>query len=315
MRYLVTGAAGFLGTNLCLRLLQSGHEVLGIDNMSSAYEPNLQMLRQNPLFSFEKHDIVNKLPHLGKFDFIYNLACPASPARYQRDPVQTFRTSVWGVWNVLQYALPCKTPVFHSSTSEIYGDPLEHPQKESYWGHVNPVGMRACYDEGKRAAETLLFDFSRKHSHPIKVVRIFNTYGPHMDPKDGRVVSNFIMQALEGKPISVYGDGTQTRSFCFVDDLMDAFLLVEKSASDPASPINLGNPDEYTLLQLIETIEQILKKKIKRKFLPLPADDPKQRRPDISIAQKIGWNPKVRLQEGLKKTIEHFKGLNAYSKR
>ncbi len=312
MRYLITGGVGFLGTNLCLRLLSEGHSVVALDDLSTGFRRNLDILSQHQSFSFVNHDIVSPLPaSLGRFDYIYNLACPASPPRYQKDPVQTFRTSVWGVWNVLQFALPTRTRVFHTSTSEVYGDPLEHPQKETYWGHVNPIGARSCYDEGKRAAEALLFDFHRAHNHyPMKVVRIFNTYGPCMDPKDGRVVSNLITHALANEPLAIYGDGQQTRSFCYVDDLIDAFLLVEKSGPDFIGPVNLGNPEEFTILQLIEMIEKILGKRIKRESLPLPSDDPRQRRPDIRLAQKtLGWKPKVKLEEGLKKTIQYFESL------
>jgi UDP-glucuronate decarboxylase len=315
MRYLVTGGAGFLGTNLCLRLLGEGHEVVALDNLSTSFDGNVKLLSGKKGFKLVKHDIVEPLPDLGKFDFIYNLACPASPPRYQKDPVQTFRTSVWGVWNVLQYAKKDKTPVFQSSTSEVYGDPLEHPQKEAYRGNVNPIGPRACYDEGKRAAETLMMDFHRKTNHPVKIVRIFNTYGPHMDPQDGRVVSNFIIQALAGKPITMYGDGKQTRSFCFVDDLIDGFLRMEKTKAEFTGPVNLGNDKEFTLLELADIVEKLActnnnGKKPKRRFEPLPGDDPKQRRPDISLAKKeLGWGPKVGLEEGLEKTVGYFRDI------
>jgi UDP-glucuronate decarboxylase len=309
MRYLVTGGLGFLGTNLCKRLLADGHEVVALDNMATAAKANAAALGKNKKFSFVRHDIVNPLPDIGKFDFIYNLACPASPPHYQRDPIQTFRTSVWGIWNVLEYAHPMGTAIFHSSTSEVYGDPLVHPQNEHYWGNVNPCGVRACYDEGKRAAEALLFDYNRKHGHPIKVVRIFNTYGPHMDPNDGRVVSNFAMQALRGEPLTVYGTGKQTRSFCFVDDMMDGFLKMEKSRADFLGPLNLGNPKEFTLLELAGVLGKVMGKRLKLEFLNLPKDDPRQRRPDIALAKsELGWEPKVGLEEGLGKTVKYFRG-------
>ena len=312
MRYLITGGVGFLGTNLCLRLLSEGHTVVALDDLSTGFKRNLDVLSSHKSFSFLKHDIVNPLPpSLGKFDYIYNLACPASPPRYQKDPIQTFRTCVWGLWNVLNYALPTRTPVFHASTSEVYGDPFEHPQKETHWGHVNPIGARSCYDEGKRAAETLIFDFHRAHDkYPIKVVRIFNTYGPYMDPDDGRVISNFVIQALAGKPLTIYGNGKQTRSFCYVDDMIDGFRAMEKSAPKFIGPLNLGNPCEFTLLELVDTLEKVIGKKLTLKFLDLPSDDPKQRRPDITVANKnIGWAPKIKLEDGLKKTIKHFKEI------
>lgn len=297
-----------MGTNLCIRLLEGGNEVVVLDDLSTGFKKNLELLSGEENFSFIKHDIVNELPELGKFDFVYNLACPASPPRYQKDPVQTLRTSLWGVWNVLQYAKKSGTPVFHSSTSEIYGDPHEHPQKEGYWGNVNPIGVRACYDEGKRAAEALLFDYHRSYKHPIKIARIFNTYGPHMDPKDGRVISNFIIQALRGQPLTIYGTGKQSRSFCFVDDMIDAFIQMEHSSAELTGPINLGNPKEFSLLQLADTLDRVLGKKLEREFKDPRGDDPEQRRPDISLARKtLGWEPHVSLESGLKKTVQYFK--------
>jgi len=308
MRYLVTGGVGFLGTNLCLRLLEDGNEIVALDDLSTGFRRNVEMLSKNKRFKFIKHDIVKPLPDMGKFDFIYNLACPASPPRYQKDPVQTLRTSLWGVWNVLQYA--DATPVFHSSTSEVYGDPLEHPQKEAYWGNVNPIGIRSCYDEGKRAAETLLMDYHRTKGVPVKIVRIFNTYGPCMDPEDGRVVSNFITQTIQGNPLTIFGTGKQTRSFCYVDDLVDGFLKMEKAPKELMGPINLGNPKEFTLLELAALVEKLVGKEVEKVFVNLPVDDPKHRRPDISLARKaLGWEPKTELADGLEKTIDYFKKL------
>ncbi len=310
MRYLVTGAAGFLGTNLCLRLLEDGHEVLGIDNLSTGFSYNLETLRKNKKFSFLKHDVTQPYPDIGKIDFLYNLACPASPPRYQKDPVQTFRTSIWGIWNAIEFARKNKITIFHTSTSEVYGDPLMHPQKEAYWGNVNPIGIRACYDEGKRGAEALLMDYHRSTGNPIKVVRIFNTYGPYMDPKDGRVISNFLNQAISGRPLTIYGDGKQTRSFCFVDDLIEGIIRMEKSPKEFIGPVNLGNPKEFTLLELVKAIEKSIGKKQKLEFLPLPGDDPKQRRPDISLAkEKLNWGPDTSLETGLSKTLDYFRAL------
>ncbi|MFA5247347.1 MAG: UDP-glucuronic acid decarboxylase family protein [Candidatus Micrarchaeia archaeon] len=307
MRYLVTGAAGFLGTNLCKRLLKEGHEVVGVDDLSTGFARNLDALKSYGKFEFVRHDIVKPWPDMGKFGFVYNLACPASPPRYQKDPLQTFRTSVWGVWNAIDYVTPTKTPLFHSSTSEVYGDPSVHPQPESYWGNVNPIGVRSCYDEGKRGAETILMDYWRKTKNPIKIVRIFNTYGPHMDPDDGRVVSNFLVQAIRGKSLTMYGTGKQTRSFCYVDDLIEGFVRMEKSPASFTGPVNLGNPDEFTLLELAKKIEATLGKKLKTEFLALPQDDPRQRKPDISLAKsRLGWSPKVKLEDGLVKTAEFF---------
>ncbi len=307
MRYLVTGAAGFLGANLCKRLLSQGHEVVGLDDLSTGFGRNVDMLKESGKFEFVKHDIVKPWPKMGEFDFVYNLACPASPPRYQKDPLQTFRTSVWGIWNAIEYVTPTKTPLFHSSTSEVYGDPAVHPQQESYWGNVNPVGIRSCYDEGKRGAETILMDYWRKTGNPIKIVRIFNTYGPLMDPEDGRVVSNFLVQAIAGKPLTMYGSGKQTRSFCYVDDLINGFIRMESSPESFTGPVNLGNPKEFTLLELAEKVGKVLGKKLEMNFLPLPQDDPKQRKPDIRLAKsKLGWEPKISLEQGLERTAEYF---------
>jgi len=310
MRYLVTGGAGFIGTNLCLRLLSEGHSVAAVDDLSTAFSPNVELLAGKRGFTLVRHDIVEPLPDLGRFDFIYNLACPASPPKYQLDPVRTFRTSVWGVWNVLNYAAPTKTPVFQASTSEVYGDPLIHPQGEGYFGNVNPNGPRACYDEGKRAAESLILDRHRQAGIPVKIARIFNTYGPRMDPSDGRVVSEFLLKALRGEPLPVFGDGTQTRSFCYVDDMVDAFMALERSRADFTGPVNIGNDSETSLLALCDSVEKAAGRKLGRTFLPLPADDPKRRRPDISLAEmELKWRPKVGLDDGLKRTAAWFEGL------
>jgi UDP-glucuronate decarboxylase len=307
MKYLVTGAAGFLGTNLCLNLLAEGNDVIGIDNLSTGFSPNLKKLEAQRGFKFLKHDVTEPLPTLADVEYVYNLACPASPPRYQKDPIQTFRTSIWGVWNAIQFAKVNGIPLFHTSTSEVYGDPLVHPQHEGYWGNVNSIGVRACYDEGKRGAEALLMDYHRMTKNPIKIVRIFNTYGPFMDPKDGRVISNFINQALAGQPITIYGSGKQTRSFCYVDDLIAGFRKMERSPVSFTGPVNLGNPKEFTLLELADVVDAAIGKKSKRLFQPLPADDPKQRSPDISLAKKeLGWEPKIALADGVKKTIAYF---------
>lgn len=310
MKYAVTGACGFLGTNLCLRLLSEGHEVLGLDNLSTGTKRNLRLLQKNRGFSFKNHDIVKPLPSLQGAAFIYNLACPASPPKYQKDAIQTFRTSVWGVWNVIEAAEKSRIPILHASTSEVYGDPLVHPQKEGYWGNVNPIGVRACYDEGKRGAESLLMDYFRSSKNPVKIVRIFNTYGPHMDPKDGRVISNFLTQALAGKELTVYGDGKQTRSFCFVDDLIDGMRLMEDGPADFCGPVNLGNPQEFTMLQLAKAVEEAVGRKLRVLHLPLPQDDPVRRMPDISLAkERLGWSPKTPLAAGLAATAEYFSSL------
>ncbi len=315
MRYLITGAAGFLGANLSLRLLEEGQEAIGLDNMSTGSNNNLARLRQHKKFEFINHDITAQLPKIDDINYVYNLACPASPPRYQKDPIQTFRTSVWGIWNLISLARNARIPIFHTSTSEVYGDPLVHPQDEGYWGNVNPIGVRACYDEGKRGAEALLMDYHRQTKNPIKIVRIFNTYGPCMDPKDGRVISNFLTQAIGQKPLTIYGDGRQSRSFCYVDDLIDGMVKMEKSPEGFLGPVNLGNPDEFTLLELADRIDEVTRRKNKREFLPLPKDDPKQRRPDISLAkEKLGWQPKTKLKDGLKKTYDYFKEPSLFTK-
>lgn len=306
---LVTGSVGFLGTNLCLKLLEQGHRVVGIDNMYSSTDRNLVELQKHKNFEFINHDIIDAF--LDRFDEsldeIYNLACPASPPKYQEDPIYTWKTSVIGVLNCVELARKTGAKLFHTSTSEVYGNPLEHPQKESYWGNVNPIGIRSCYDEGKRAAETLLMDFYRMEKHPVKIVRIFNTYGPYMDPEDGRVVSNFILQALRGEDITIYGEGTQTRSFCFVDDLIDGFISFMNSDNILVGPINMGNPGEFTMLELAEKVLAKCDSGSKLVYQDLPQDDPLKRKPDNSYAkEQLGWSPKVSLDEGLDKTIEYF---------
>lgn len=304
-RIAVTGGAGFLGSHLCERLLDHGHEVLCIDNFFTGSKRNVLHLLDNPLFELLRHDIT--FPLYIEVDEIYNLACPASPIHYQYDPVQTTKTSVHGAINMLGLAKRVRAKIFQASTSEVYGDPQIHPQPETYWGHVNPNGIRACYDEGKRCAETLFFDYHRQHNLRIKVARIFNTYGPRMQADDGRVVSNFIVQALRGQPITIYGDGSQSRSFCFVDDLIDAFILLMNSPDDFTGPVNVGNPKEFTILQLAEKVIEMTGTGSKLIFKPLPNDDPKQRQPDITLArEKLGWNPTVALEEGLKPTIDYF---------
>jgi len=304
MRIIVTGGAGFIGSHLCKVLLDQKHEVVCVDNLYTGSLKNIQPLMKNPKFQFIQQDITEPLDDTA--DQIYNLACPASPVHYQKDPVYTFKTSVMGIHNILELAHACKARILQASTSEVYGDPEQHPQKESYWGNVNPIGVRSCYDEGKRAAETLCMDFHRQFGVDIRIARIFNTYGPNMAPDDGRVVSNFIMQALKGKPITVYGTGGQTRSFCFVSDLVDG--LIKLMNSNTTGPVNLGNPDEFTIKELAEKVILMTKSKSKLVYTPLPEDDPKQRKPDISLAKsKLGWSPKVALTEGLKNTIEYFK--------
>ena len=301
----VTGGAGFLGSHLCEKLLEQGCEVLCIDNFFTGTKQNIQHLLDNPMFELHRHDVT--FPLYIEVDEIYNLACPASPVHYQFDPVQTTKTSVLGAINMLGLAKRVKSKIFQASTSEVYGDPQVHPQPESYWGHVNPDGIRACYDEGKRCAETLFFDYRRQHNLKIKIGRIFNTYGPKMHPKDGRVVSNFIVQALEGKPLTVYGDGNQSRSFCYVDDLIEAFILLMKTDDDFTGPINLGNPIEFTILELAEKVVDLTNSKSEIRHEPLPGDDPRQRCPDISLAkEKLNWEPKWSLEKGLKPTIEYF---------
>jgi UDP-glucuronate decarboxylase len=309
-RVLVTGGAGFIGSHLCERLLAPGNEVLCVDNFSTAMRRNVAGLMSNTRFDLIRHDVCFPL-HV-EVDKIYNLACPASPIHYQLDPVQTTKTSVHGAINILGLAKRVKAKVLQASTSEVYGDPTVHPQPEEYWGNVNPIGPRSCYDEGKRCAETLFFDYHRLHKLRIKVARIFNTYGPRMHPNDGRVVSNFVVQALLDKDITVYGDGEQTRSFCYVDDLVDGLIRLMETADDVVGPINLGNPEEFTIRQLAELVIDITGSTSKIVHRPLPTDDPKQRKPDISKAQEVlDWRPTVPLREGLAKTIEYFEKLLA----
>ena len=309
-RVLVTGGAGFLGSHLIDRLLDRGDEVLCVDNLFTGDKRNLDHLAGNARFEFMRHDVC--MPLYVEVDEIYNLACPASPVHYQHDPVQTTKTSVHGAINMLGLAKRLKCRIFQASTSEVYGDPAVHPQTEDYWGNVNPIGIRSCYDEGKRCAETLFFDYFRQHQTDVKVVRIFNTYGPRMHPADGRVVSNFILQALRGEPITIYGDGSQTRSFCFYSDLIDGFLRMMDTPEGFTGPVNLGNPNEFTIKQLAETIIELTGSKSEIVYLPLPSDDPTQRRPDISIAKReLGWEPSVQLREGLGKTIEYFSTMTA----
>ena len=305
MRILVTGGAGFLGSHLCDSLLAEGYEVIAADNLYTGSKSNIAHLLKNSRFEFIRHDVT--LPLYVEVDAIYNLACPASPIHYQRHPVQTIKTSVLGAVNMLGLAKRLNVPILQASTSEIYGDPKISPQTEEYWGNVNPIGVRACYDEGKRAAETLFFDYFRQYKLPIKVVRIFNTYGPRMHQEDGRVVSNFIVQALKNDDITIYGDGNQTRSFCYVSDLIDGLISMMNSSENIQGPINLGNPHEFTIKQLAEKIVELTGSKSKLVFKELPSDDPKQRRPDIVKAQEsLKWSPKVQLEEGLKNTIKYF---------
>jgi UDP-glucuronate decarboxylase len=305
-RILVTGGAGFLGSHLCERLLAQGHDVLCVDNFFTGTKSNVAHLMTQPRFELLRHDVT--FPLYVEVDHIYNLACPASPIHYQFDPVQTTKTSVHGAINMLGLAKRVKAKILQASTSEVYGDPEIHPQKESYWGRVNPIGLRSCYDEGKRCAETLFFDYWRQHHVLIKVVRIFNTYGPRMHPDDGRVVSNFIIQALKGQEITVYGDGTQTRSFCFVDDLVEAMLRTMDTPDEFTGPINIGNPTEFTMLELAELVLKMTRAKSKLVFKPLPSDDPRQRQPDISLAQELlGWSPTTELEQGLERTIRYFR--------
>jgi len=307
-RVLVTGGAGFLGSHLCERLLADGCDVLCVDNLFTGVKDNIAPLLANPYFELMRHDVT--FPLYVEVDEIYNLACPASPVHYQRDPVQTTKTSVHGAINMLGLAKRVGAKIFQASTSEVYGDPEVHPQTESYRGSVNPIGPRACYDEGKRCAETLFFDYWRQHGLRIKVARIFNTYGPRMHPDDGRVVSNFIVQALEGRPITLYGDGSQTRSFCFVDDLIEGFVRLMASADTVTGPINLGNPREMTVRELAEMVVAMVGSRSEIVFRPLPADDPMQRRPDITLAREtLGWTPSVSLEEGLARTIAYFRAL------
>jgi UDP-glucuronate decarboxylase len=308
-RILVTGGAGFLGSHLIDRLLADGHEVLCADNLFTGSKRNLAHLHNEPRFEFVRHDVC--FPLFVEVDQIFNLACPASPIHYQHDPVQTTKVSVHGAINMLGLAKRLKCRIFQASTSEVYGDPSVHPQVESYWGNVNPIGPRSCYDEGKRCAETLFFDYYRQHNLDIKVARIFNTYGPRMHPSDGRVVSNFIIQALSGDAITLYGDGLQTRSFCYVDDLIEGFVRLMNSEDGFTGPVNLGNPDEFTIRQLAELVIEMTDSKSTLEFRPLPQDDPMQRRPDISLARdKLGWEPSVKLRQGLERTIDYFRTLD-----
>ena len=305
-RILVTGGGGFIGSHLCDKLLSRGNEVICVDNFFTGSKSNIRHLLNNTSFEMLRHDVT--FPLFLEVDEIYNFACPASPVFYQKDPVQTTKTSVHGAINLLGLAKRVGARILQASTSEVYGDPSVHPQTEDYWGNVNPIGIRSCYDEGKRCAETLFFDYHRQHQLDIKVIRIFNTYGPRMQPNDGRVVSNFIVQALTNKDITIYGDGTQTRSFCFVSDLVEAIIKMMESPADFIGPVNLGNPTEFTMLALAETVLRLTNSKAKIIFEPLPADDPRQRKPDISLAKKyLDWEPTIPLEEGLKETIAYFK--------
>jgi UDP-glucuronate decarboxylase len=307
-RILITGGAGFLGSHLCDRLLADGHEVVCVDNYFTGSKRNIAHLLDNPRFELLRHDVT--FPLYIEVDEIYNLACPASPVHYQHDPVQTTKTSVHGAINMLGLAKRTRAKIFQASTSEVYGDPKVHPQPESYWGHVNPIGIRSCYDEGKRCAETLFFDYHRQHKLDIKVARIFNTYGPRMHPQDGRVVSNFIVQALQNQDITIYGDGSQTRSFCYASDLIEGFVRLMNTGPDVTGPINLGNPGEFSIKQLAERVIAMTNAKSKIVYLPLPSDDPMQRKPNIALAERtLGWAPQVQLAEGLEKTIAYFDEL------
>jgi UDP-glucuronate decarboxylase len=305
---LVTGGTGFLGSHLCERLLNDGHDVLCVDNFFTGTKDNVLHLLDNPHFELMRHDVT--FPLYVEVDEIYNLACPASPIHYQHDPVQTTKTSVHGAINMLGLAKRVNAKIFQASTSEVYGDPQIHPQTEDYWGHVNPIGFRSCYDEGKRCAETLFFDYRRQHNLRIKVARIFNTYGPQMHPNDGRVVSNFIMQALQNLPITIYGDGQQSRSFCYVDDLIEVFVRFMDSPDDFTGPMNTGNPGEFTIKELAEKVIELTGSSSRLEYKSLPSDDPIQRQPDISLAkEKLGWEPGIQLTEGLQKTIPYFESL------
>lgn len=305
---LVTGGAGFLGSHLCDRLIAEGHDVVCVDNLFTGSRQNIAHLAQHPRFEFLRHDVT--FPLYVEVDEIYNLACPASPIHYQHDPVQTTKTSVLGAINMLGLAKRLKCRIFQASTSEVYGDPFVHPQREDYWGNVNPVGVRSCYDEGKRCAETLFFDYHRQHRMEVKVARIFNTYGPRMHPNDGRVVSNFICKALTGEDITVYGDGRQTRSFCFVDDLIGGMLRMMATPDNVTGPINLGNPEEFTMLQLAQKVIDLTGSTSKIIHLPLPQDDPTRRKPDIRLAREtLNWEPRVKLKDGLARTIDYFERL------
>ncbi len=307
-KILITGGAGFLGSHLADKLLEKNNEVLAVDNFFTGSKRNIAHLANNPHFEFMRHDVT--FPLYIETNQIYNLACPASPVHYQYDPVQTTKTSVHGAINMLGLAKRTRAKILQASTSEVYGDPEVHPQTEEYWGRVNPIGIRSCYDEGKRCAETLFFDYHRQHALDIKVVRIFNTYGPRMHPNDGRVVSNFIVQALKGEAITIYGDGSQTRSFCYVDDLIEAMVRMMNTSQDITGPINIGNPTEHTMLDLAEMVLRMCQSQSKLVYMPLPSDDPKQRKPDISKAQTaLDWTPKVSIEDGLKETVSYFKKL------
>lgn len=308
-RILVTGGAGFIGSHLCERLLSEGNDVICVDNYFTGSKDNIRHLLNNHNFELVRHDVTS--PYSAEVDEIYNLACPASPPYYQYNPIKTMKTSIYGAMNTLGLAKRVKAKILQASTSEVYGDPAVHPQVESYWGNVNPIGIRSCYDEGKRAAETLFMDYHRQNGVRIKIIRIFNTYGPRMNPNDGRVVSNFIVQALHGEDITIYGTGTQTRSFQYVDDLIEAMLRMMATEDSFIGPVNVGNPGEFTMLELARKIVDLTNSRSKIVFLPLPGDDPKQRQPDITLAKEKlgGWEPTIKLEEGLKKTIEYFKTL------
>ncbi len=307
-RVLVTGGAGFLGSHLCDRLLKENCDVICADNLFTGKKANVAHLMGNPYFEFVRHDVT--FPYFVEVDEIYNLACPASPIHYQFDPVQTTKTSVHGAINMLGLAKRTKARILQASTSEVYGDPEVHPQREDYWGRVNPIGLRSCYDEGKRCAETLFFDYNRQHGVEIKVIRIFNTYGPRMHPNDGRVVSNFIVQALKGHDITIFGDGTQTRSFQYVDDLIEGMIRMMNTPKEFTGPVNMGNPNEFTMNELAHLVIKLTKTQSKIIYRPLPSDDPKQRRPDIDLARSVmSWEPKIQLEEGLLKTIDYFRSV------
>jgi len=307
-KVLITGGAGFLGSHLCEKLLNQGHEVVCLDNYFTGQKQNVVHLLKNPYFELIRHDVT--MPFFIEVDEIYNLACPASPVHYQYNPIKTVKTSVMGAINMLGLAKRIRAKVLQASTSEVYGDPEVHPQTESYWGHVNPIGPRSCYDEGKRVAETLFVNYHKQNKVRIKIIRIFNTYGPRMHPNDGRVVSNFIVQALKGEDITIYGDGKQTRSFCYVDDLLEGMVRLMNSRDDFTGPVNIGNPGEFTMIELAEKVLKLTGSKSKLIHMPLPADDPMQRKPDITVAKKeLGWEPTIALEEGLIKTIEYFKTI------
>ena len=313
-RVLVTGGAGFIGSHLCERLLADGHDVLCVDNFFTGVKDNIAHLLQNPHFELMRHDVT--FPLYVEVDEIYNLACPAAPIHYQFDPVQTTKTSVHGAINMLGLAKRVKAKILQASTSEVYGDPKVHPQTEDYWGHVNPIGARSCYDEGKRCAETLFFDYHRQHKLRIKVARIFNTYGPRMHPNDGRVVSNFIVQALKGEPITIYGKGDQTRSFCYVDDLVEALVRLMATGEQFPGPVNLGNPSEFSILELAKIVVELTGSRSELVYKPLPEDDPMQRKPDISLAgRELGWKPTIPVEEGLQRTIRYFQELRGKPRR